>query len=355
MATMNSVFFDPKCESIGEFCERFKVQNSDTLEKAGEDGLKKASILIKCLPVNVITQLQRKLQPTKLSEAEYDVIISKLTSQYEVKKSIVGASVRFINKKQSAGESIENYARTLNMYANDCNYKSCCMDRLLRDTFVAGVRDSAILTSLLGECDKDKDLKFESVVEKAKVLEQLRVDAQIIKGENVSSTFKLKSKSSDKVSPDYKCYRCLSKGLHLAQNCFALNLTCHSCMKKGHIKRACNKNLIKMLQCEGEEENQDEVSSHCGSDAGSVIGHLRGPARGASTNHSAPNVPNRSQPFKPTNEGASGSSPRQHPFKSTNNGSSNTPNSNRTTPQEESCIIDACCDNSVCECESFLG
>ena len=125
MASSNLQPFDSKIETIREFVERFSIQNSEALAKAGEDGLKKAAILVKCLPVNIVTELQRKLKPARLSQSSYNVIVEKLTSQYEIKKSIVGASVRFINRKQSVGESIENYARSLNVLANECNYNSC--------------------------------------------------------------------------------------------------------------------------------------------------------------------------------------------------------------------------------------
>ena len=89
------------------------------------------------------------------------MIISELNSQYEVKKSIVGASVRFLNRKQSSGETIETYARNLNVLANECSYSSCCLDRQLRDAFVAGIRDTGVLSSLLQECDKNNKIKFE--------------------------------------------------------------------------------------------------------------------------------------------------------------------------------------------------
>ena len=189
----------------------------------------------------------------KLSEATYDVIIGKLNSQYEVKKSIVGASVRFLNRKQSSGESIENYARNLNVLANECSYSSCCLDRQLRDAFVAGIRDTGILSSLLQECDKNNKIKFEEVVEKAKIVEQLKLDAQSIRGdygENVSFNVKKRTGGRDKISDDYKCIRCATRGKHLAHECFAIKLTCKSCGKKGHIAKACISNKIKSVEQE---------------------------------------------------------------------------------------------------------
>ena len=240
MTSNNIQPFDSKIETISEFVERFSVQNGEALAKVGDDGLKKAMLLIKCLPVTTVTELQRKLKPAKLSEATYDVIVNKLTSQYQVKKSIVGASVRFLNRKQAVGESIENYARSLNVFANECNYSSCCLDRLLRDTFVAGVRDTAILSALLQECDKNNKIKFEEVVEKAKVIEQLKLDAQSITGDSLSMNTAYKvNKSASVPSDSYKCIRCATYGKHFAHDCFAIKLTCKLCNKKGHIAKAC--------------------------------------------------------------------------------------------------------------------
>ena len=171
MATSsNFAVYDPKAELIEEFIERFLVQNNDALAAVENQPLKKAAILVKSLPVNIITDLQRKLKPKKLSTVKYDEIIKTLSSQYEEKKSIVGASVKFINRKQANGESIEAYGRTLNVLANNCKYKQCCLDRMVRDIFVAGIRDAAILTSLLQECDKNTEIKFEEILDKTKIL-----------------------------------------------------------------------------------------------------------------------------------------------------------------------------------------
>ena len=61
----------------------------DLLTKAGNNEQKKVAILVKALPVSVVTDLQRRLKPMLLSEATYDDLEGKLVAQYEVKKSIV--------------------------------------------------------------------------------------------------------------------------------------------------------------------------------------------------------------------------------------------------------------------------
>ena len=153
--------FDAEHETILEFLERFQLQNNELLEKAADNEQKKAALLVKALPIPVITDLQRRIKPTKLTESTYAQLEAKLTEQFSVKKSLVGASVSFLNRKQQPEESIENYARVLNDLASNCRYSECCRDRMTRDTFIAGLRSATIILSgLLQDCETNekKDL-----------------------------------------------------------------------------------------------------------------------------------------------------------------------------------------------------
>jgi hypothetical protein len=239
MANSTCTQFNPDIETIVEFIERFKVQCSDLLEKAGDDGLKKAAVLVKSLPVSVITDLQRRIKPVLLSAATYDILEGKLTAQYEIKKSIVGAAVKFLNRKQGSGESIENYAKIINDLASSCVYKDCCRDRLLRDAFVSGLYSSVILTGLLQDCENKS---FNECVEKAKFLEQLTADAQDIKFEpNFHSTHSVQRPNNtfSKLPMGYICIRCGARAKHFAKQCFAVNTTCNQCGKIGHLAKMC--------------------------------------------------------------------------------------------------------------------
>ena len=81
--------FDAEAETIVEFLERFKVQSIDQITSAGESEIKKASVLVKALPINVITDLQRRLKPKLLSEATYEELERLLKALYQVKKFVV--------------------------------------------------------------------------------------------------------------------------------------------------------------------------------------------------------------------------------------------------------------------------
>lgn len=255
--------FNPELESIVEFLERFKVHCSDLLEAAGQDGKKKATILIKALPVSVITDLQRRIKPTLLSEAVYDTLTDKLKLQFQVKKSTVGAAVQFLNRKQSTTESIETYAKILNDLASACRYQDCCRDRLLRDAFISGLRSNAVITRLLQDCE---DKSFNDCVEKAKFLEQLAADAQDIKPEAANKIFTKKSNSMPSTVPEnYSCIRCGCKNKHLANNCPAIKLECNRCHKTGHLGKVCRSSFTKKnkVHCTNEfEEGGGEEAEH---------------------------------------------------------------------------------------------
>ena len=232
--------FNPNLETVLEFLERFTVQSADLLLQAGGDGVKKASILVKSLPVNVITDVQRRLKPKKLSEATYEDIREKLTAQYEVKKSVIGATVQFLNRKQLPEESIENYARVLNDLCSNCNYKDCCRDRSLRDAFVSGLRSANILSGLLQDCENKS---FNECVEKAKLLATFSADAQDIKPDcSYQTSYKAseyRARGIKKVPTTYVCIRCGQQAKHFANECYALKLKCNRCRKTGHIARCC--------------------------------------------------------------------------------------------------------------------
>ena len=267
-ATSNIDKFDPEAENIEEFLERFKIQCADQLTDTIDDK-KKAGELIKNLPVSIITDLQRRIKPAKLSSIKFEDVQEKLKSQFATKKSVIGATVKFLHRKQSADESIENYAKALNDLGAGCEYSDCCRDRLLRDSFIAGLRTRTIVSGLITDCEANKSKSFNDVVQKAKLLNQISHDLQDIRNDSpnkslqvnkLSSNFK---KSSEKKVPDnYTCIRCGTKG-HFAKDCSALDKICVKCNVKGHLGRVCKSTKQKTSNkvSEGEHEDVETVSS----------------------------------------------------------------------------------------------
>ena len=59
--------YDPECESIEEFIERFAMLLEGDDKKIKSDKIIGA-LLVRALPVQVVTDLQRRLSPRKLTE-----------------------------------------------------------------------------------------------------------------------------------------------------------------------------------------------------------------------------------------------------------------------------------------------
>ena len=274
--TVSLTPFQPENESVTEFLERFKVQNSQTLTAAENDG-QKVSLLCRALPVNIITDIQRRLKPTPLSDATYAQIEQHLKAQFEIKKSVIGSSLKFINRKQQTGESIETYAKILNDLASQCEYKDCCRDRLIRDIFVSGLHSVKLIRLLLQEGETKS---FNECVERAKTLDQLAADAADMKPDTkfvhcaveVNATTssaaipaEVNATASAPAIPDnYICIRCGASSKHFAQNCFAINLECRKCHKKGHIAKVCkSKKKIHALSSRSSSFTDHEEAESC--------------------------------------------------------------------------------------------
>ena len=250
-------YFNPDIESVEEFLQRFKVQNATKLSAlTKDDGKLKAMYLANCLPVSILTDVQRRLKPTKLEDATYKQMEEHLIASYGVKKSVIGAAVTFFTRKQKDGETIVTYSKILNELASHCDYSECWRDRLLRDAFVSGLKNSRIIQSLITE---GTSLKFSDCVEKARMFEQVLPEVKEISPrdtpKNLESSFKVrvepkskpvKTSSSPKGRPNrstfppgYVCIRCGQKAAHRADQCYALKLKCHTCHTAGHLSKVC--------------------------------------------------------------------------------------------------------------------
>ena len=238
--------FDPESETIEEFLERFAMLLEGETKKKSDKVV--AAFLIRVLPVRMVTDLQRRLAPKKLTDTTYEELQENLLQAHSVRKSVVGAAVKFFSYKQQADQTLEEFSKELRFLASKCNFEEhLTVDRLLRDVFIAGISSSQILSTVLQSADK---LSFSEAVEKAKMLQQVREDAVHLQNIPHHTTRVHATAESDgelpvhrlqhsKLPLGYICMRCGAKNAHYVDQCYAKSLECRSCHKIGHIASVC--------------------------------------------------------------------------------------------------------------------
>ena len=164
----------------------------------------------------------------------------------------------FLSRRQQPSETIVGYGSALNELASACNYGSCCRDRLVRDSFISGLRSPKIMTSLISELENKT---FTEVLEKAKVIDQIQSDIVEInpsaqtyqqnavkdsqnfhksgRHETTEKNGQKRFQKHEKVSCNYKCSRCGAKGAHHNSECWALKVECRKCSLHGHVAKMC--------------------------------------------------------------------------------------------------------------------
>ena len=220
-------------ETIEEFLQRFLVQMSDCF---GRNNKNKLSCLIKSLPVNLISSIQRRIAPKLLTDSDYDEVENILLQQFSIKQTYVASAVKFLHCKQKPDQSIEEFGNELNSLAAKCNYKQCCSDLLLKQVFIANLNSKYIMSTLLQKAD---DMSFNETLQKAKLLQQIRVDTEVIQSYDRSHIHAVQQPAPSVVPDSYVCYRCGAVAKHHINDCFAKNLTCNHCKKVGHLKNVC--------------------------------------------------------------------------------------------------------------------
>ena len=238
------MLFDKSAETVTEFIERFELQCSELLHKARNNDRRQVILIMKALPVAVFTDVQRSLSPKSVSDASFLEVKNILINLYSTKKSALGSSVQFFNCKQKPGQSVDEYAREIKYYSQQCGFEAqVSLSRIQRDVFLSGLSSKPVITSML---QTSENLTFEEAITKAKLFTQIREDTSMLSNNAPVHSVEEMSFPSDvnravisSIPSNYVCIRCGEKGKHKASECYALKIKCNLCSKPGHMARVC--------------------------------------------------------------------------------------------------------------------
>jgi hypothetical protein len=224
------------------------------------DNNKKKAIFLSCCGKETYCVARNVVQPETLVNTEYTDIIKALTEYYCPKPSSTIQRSKFNVAVRKPGQSVSAFIAELKQISEHCNFGDQ-LKQNLADRILVGVNHSRIQTALLDE----KDLTYDKALEIAfnyeatdkNVLtlgeQHVRAEPPQKQNERIHKVFhsgkKHDSPRQKKIfqqtqsSNGKQCYRCL--GSHSPYKCFAKDLNCNYCKKKGHIVKACRTKLRK--------------------------------------------------------------------------------------------------------------
>ena len=223
--------FDAENETVTAYLERVELY-FDANDVADD---KKVAVLLSNIGAKTYGLLRSLVAPRAPKEKTLDDIKKLLKSHFEPTPSVIAECYRFHRRDQASGETIAAFVAELRKLTTHCKFEDTTdfLQESLRDRFVCGLHSESIRKHLFQE----KKLTFIKAVELAQTLETASKDAQMKATDPAPSG---SGPVHNVTSPPKKeaCFRCgLSN--HKAHDCRFKEATCHSCGKKGHIKRAC--------------------------------------------------------------------------------------------------------------------
>jgi hypothetical protein len=152
----------------------------------------------------------------------------------------------FNQRKQNDGESFDNFLSALRTLIKTCSFCDQCVDSLLMDRIVIGIRESEIQKALL----KEHNLTLTQCISICKSMENAQTQGKILRPSGTTANTDAVSRKNNFKSPKSttqqthstkntsKCLWC-GKTPHPRDKCPARASVCRKCEKKGHWDVVC--------------------------------------------------------------------------------------------------------------------
>ena len=250
---------------------------------AEQSGSKQVCTLLYCLgeeAESILTSTNTMADNRK----DYDTIITKLDSFFQVRRNVIFERARFNRRNQQADETAEQYIMTLYDLAANCNYGEMEAE-MIRDRLVVGIRDSALSERLQLDPELTLEKAKKTIRQREAVHEQQRtlkgsaenhVDAiqpqrppkdtryRTRRGNGGDSREREQTRGKprqNQTQTDGKQCNRGGRGQHAREKCPARDARCHNCQRRGHYSAQCfRKSVSTILQEESADATLQEQS-----------------------------------------------------------------------------------------------
>ena len=233
-------------EDYVERLEQFFAANDVPLvaEPTEEQIAKQRGIFLSSIGAETYTLLKDLVAPAKQKDKTYEQLKDALLSHLKPKRLVISERFRFHSRKQKEQETVTHFAAAVSHLATTCQFSGDCLQEMLRDRFVCGLRHATTQKKLLTE----EKLTYEKAVQIALSFERAETDAaelQVPSGTGQPSELlpvrkvDTKAKAGDREAlRSVVCFRCGRRG-HEPARCKFLHATCFECRGTGHIAPVC--------------------------------------------------------------------------------------------------------------------
>lgn len=231
---------------------------------------KQVSTLLYCLGEEAEAVLS-STNATSEERKDYEKVIEKFDSFFQVRKNVIFERARFNRRKQQSGETAEEYIVALYDLTENCNYGDM-KEEMIRDRLVVGIRDKTLSEKL----QMDSKLTLETAKKTIRQKEAVHEQQQTLKGTgNAATPIDSVNGASVQKRPKFrgnprrrsdgqaprkqqqtgeKCGRC-GRERHSRDKCPAKDAQCHNCKRVGHYSAMCRQKTVSTI----EEDHSDSA------------------------------------------------------------------------------------------------
>lgn len=222
---------------------------ANQLDGPDEAGRRRAVLLTVC-GSQAYALMKDLLAPAKPTDKSYDALTTLLKEHYKPKAGVIISRYKFYTHRRREDQAISSYVAELRHLAEPCDF-GASLESMLRDFFVMGIQDSAILKKLLAEGDT---LTLSRAIKIAQACVTTEDNLREISSHSKTSTANVhrvqstprttrtqpatNTRQDNQRSGDTgRCWRC--GGRHNPRQCRFATYSCNKCGTVGHLQRAC--------------------------------------------------------------------------------------------------------------------